>query len=96
MLSGFRGLIAIETSAGLMADGSVIRTTCWARVNGALSKTTHARVARHVFIQDCRINKIYTICLQLFHKEGTEFVKDVDCGRSVFPDLGAHVEDIYG
>src|SRR5262245_32009307 len=32
MLSGFFGLIAIETSAGLIALGSVMRTTCCAEV----------------------------------------------------------------
>ena len=92
MLSGLFGLIAIETSAGLMAAGSVIRTTCWAEVDGTLSKAIQARVARHVFIKDFRINKIYKICLQLFHKEGTQFVNDVDWGRSVFPEL----EEYYG
>lgn len=29
-------------------------------------------VTRDSFIQDFRINKIYKICLHLFHKEGTE------------------------
>src|SRR5215204_505935 len=33
MLSGFFGLIAMETSPGLIAEGSVIRTTCWAIVS---------------------------------------------------------------
>src|SRR5204863_1435132 len=30
MLSGFFGLMAMETSAGLMAVGSMMRMTCWA------------------------------------------------------------------
>ena len=59
-----------------MAAGSVIRTTCWPNVKVA-NKTMQSVVLSHVFIQDCRINKIYKICLQLFHKEGTEFVNDV-------------------
>lgn len=41
MLSGFFGLIAIDTSAGLIAVGSVMRTTCWAEVIGKLSKKKH-------------------------------------------------------
>ncbi len=77
MLSGFFGLIAIETSAGLMAEGSVILTTCCAEVDDEPNKTMHARIETHSFIRICRINKIYKICLQLFHKERTEFVNDV-------------------
>ena len=42
MLSGFFGLIAIDTSAGLIAEGSVMRTTCCAEVIGKLSKKKHS------------------------------------------------------
>lgn len=75
MLSGFFGLIAIETSAGLRAEGSVIRTTCCAKIDGP-NKTRQIAVTKQFFIEVCRINKIYRICLQLFHKERTEFVKN--------------------
>ncbi len=43
MLSGFFGLIAMETSPALRADGSVIRTTCCAEVTENDMKTTRTK-----------------------------------------------------
>src|SRR5688572_4179877 len=56
MLSGFFGLIAIETSAGLIAEGSVIRTTCCAEVNEP--KQQMMAIMVHFFIQDFKISKL--------------------------------------
>lgn len=45
MLSGLFGLIAIETSAGLMAEASVIRTICCAELTGECKRKTHSASA---------------------------------------------------
>src|SRR5205085_3047981 len=50
MLSGFFGLIAMETSAGLMALGSVIRTTCWADASLKPKNNTVNRTVSRSFI----------------------------------------------
>src|SRR4026208_1684581 len=52
MLSGFFGLIAIETSAGLIAEGSVMRTTCCAEasVNGKQKISSSRASLVHDFI----------------------------------------------
>jgi hypothetical protein len=44
MLSGFLGLMAIDTSAGFVAEGSVMRTICCAEVTGANKHRAIARV----------------------------------------------------
>lgn len=62
-----------------------MRTTCWPNVE-VTNKTVQSVVLSHVFIQDCRINKIYKICLQLFHKDGTEIVNDV-CRSAASPQV---------
>src|ERR1044072_6849066 len=55
MLSGFFGLIAIETSAGLIAFGSVMRTTCCAfdvmKMTGS-RKSILANLCIDSFLQD--------------------------------------------
>jgi hypothetical protein len=65
-----------------MAAGSVIRTTCCAVV-WKTKKSKLSALAKVFFIRDFRINKIYKICLQLFHKDGTEFVNDPKSWRKV-------------
>ena len=63
MLSGLAGLIAILTSAGLMALASLIRTTCcaWAMPNIHIKKRhppgtlDHPIVCLRIFILDLQI-----------------------------------------
>ena len=64
MLSGFFGLIAIETSAGLIALGSVMRTTCCAFDVMVMMGSRKSNLV-HEFI-----DSFYRILLHLAHNHG--------------------------
>src|SRR6185503_4996663 len=91
MLSGFFGLIAMDTSAGLMAEGSVIRTTCCAWVNETVASRKariFQRFIRKHFPVNVAVLSIFRTLLHLTHKERTEFVNHVDCVAASSQALG--------
>ena len=79
MLSGFFGLIAIVTSAGLIASGAVMRTTCCAFDVMAMKGIIRRNLV-HEFI-DSLFTVIVRSLLHLTHKERTETFQKLVIGR---------------